>query len=120
MNLNGVAAIVRSALWLERRAGLETLSIGRGGLEPANSCTLEISGRQLHYSILLDGGFVFLSVQPLDGGDSERLVGVGDTVDGWQTVCRLVSALERSGIKSLTPKPIELGTPGMPDCFVIQ
>jgi hypothetical protein len=50
------------AVWLENRAGLETLSIGRGGFEPANSCTLEMWGRNLFYSILLDGGFVFVSV----------------------------------------------------------
>jgi hypothetical protein len=119
MSMEGVAAMVRAAVWLENRAGLETLSIGRGGLEPANSCTLEICGRQLHYTILLDGGFVFLSVQPLDSGNSERLLGVADGPDGWHTVCRLVAALERSGITALSPKPLQLGTPGLPDCWVI-
>jgi hypothetical protein len=49
----------------------------------------------------------------------ERLLTIGDGPDGWQTICRLVAALERSGIKSLTPKPIELGTPGLPDSWVI-
>ena len=68
-----------------------------------------------------DGGFVFLSVQPMDCGDCmERIVGVGDGPDGWQTICRLVAALERSGITSLTPKPIQLGEPGLPDCWVIS
>ena len=90
-------------------------------LDPAHSCTLEIAGRHLFYSILLDGGFVFLSVQPMDCGDCmERIVGVGDGPDGWQTICRLVAALERSGITSLTPKPIQLGEPGLPDCWVIS
>jgi hypothetical protein len=120
MGMEGVAAMVRAAVWLENRAGLETLNIGRGALDRKDSCTLELSGRHLFYSVLLDGGFVFLSVQPMDCGDSlERLVGVGDGSDGWKTICRLVAALERSGLKSLTPKPIQLGTPGLPDSWVI-
>jgi hypothetical protein len=74
----------------------------------------------LFYSVLLDGGFVFLSAQPMDLGDSlERLVAVGDGSDGWQTICHLIVTLERSGITSLTPKPIQLGEPGSPDCYVI-
>ena len=112
--------MVRAALWLETKAGLETLAIGREGCAPAHSCTLEMSGRHLFYSLLLDGGFLFLSAQPMDLGDClERLVTVADGPEGWQTICRLVAALERSGLRSLTPKPIELGTPGMPDSWVI-
>jgi hypothetical protein len=79
-----------------------------------------MSGRQLCYSILLDGGWVHLSVQPMDLGDSlERIVTLADGTEGWSTVSRLVLALERSGIASLTPRPIQLGEPGSPDCFVI-
>jgi hypothetical protein len=120
MSMEGVAAMVRAAVWLENRAGLETLNIGREGLAPTNSCTLELSGRHLFYSVLLDGGFVFLSAQPMDCGDSlERLVGVGDGSDGWKTICHLIVAFERSGITCLAPKPIQLGEPGLPDCWVI-
>jgi hypothetical protein len=120
MGMKGVAAMVRAAVWLENRAGLETLNIGRGALDRKDSCTLELSGRHLFYSVLLDGGFVFLSAQPMDCGDSlEKLVAVGDGPTGWQTICHLIVALERSGITCLTPKPIQLGEPGSPDCFVI-
>ena len=120
MSVSGVAAMVRAAVWLENRAGLDTLAIGRDGLAPKDSCLLEMSGRQLFYSILLDGGWVAVSVQSMDTGDSpEKLMTVGDGADGWQMVCRLVAALERSGITTLTPKPIQLGEPGSPDCFVI-
>ena len=121
MSMNGVSAMVRAALWLENNAGLETLAIGRGGLEPKDSCTLEMSGRHLFYVLKMDGGFVFVSVQSMDRGESlEKLMIVADGPDGWTTCCRLVVALERSGIASLTPKPIQLGEPGSPDCFVIS
>ena len=121
MGMEGVAAMVRAAVWLENRGGLETLNIGRGALDRKDSCTLELSGRHLFYSILLDGGFVFLSAQPMDLGDSlERLLAVGDGPEGWKTLCHLIVALERSGITSLTPKPIQLGEPPGPDCWVIS
>jgi hypothetical protein len=120
MALEGVAAMVRAAVWLENRAGLETLSIGRGALDRKDSCTLELSGRQLSYCVYMDGGFVFLSAQSLDSCDPlERLLGVGDGPEGWKTICRLIAVLERSGISSLTPKPIQLGQPPGPDCWVI-
>ena len=112
--------MVRAAVSLEDRAGLETLQIGRGGLEPKGSCTLEMFGRYLFYLMFLDGGFVAVSVQLMDSGDSlEKLMTVSDSSDGWRTVCRLVLALERSGLKSLKERPIQLGEPGSPDCFAI-
>jgi hypothetical protein len=115
-----VSAMVRCALWLEERAGLETLNIGRGALDRKDSCTLQMFGMNLFYVIVLDGGFVSVSAKPMDCGDClEKIVTVGDGPNGWATVCRLICAPERSGITSLTPKPIELGTPGAPDCFVI-
>jgi hypothetical protein len=120
MGMEGVAAMVRAAVWLENRGRLETLNIGRGGLDRKDSCTLELAGRHLFYSVLLDGGFVFLSAQSMDCGDSlERLIGVGDGPAGSQTICHLIVALERSRITSLTPKPIQLGEPGLPHCWVI-
>jgi hypothetical protein len=112
--------MVRAAVSMEGRAGLETLNIGRDGLGPEDSCCLEITGRHLFYSLLLDGGLVFVSVQPMDSVESlEKLVILPDGADGWRTVCRFVLALERSGRQSLTPRPIELGTPGSPDSWVI-
>jgi hypothetical protein len=120
MSASGIAAMVRAALWCERVLGLELLGIGREGLAPRESCVLEMCGRCLFYSILLDGGFVFLSAQPMDSGDSlEKLVTVGDCADGWRTVCRLVEALEHSGITSLHPRPLELGEMD-PNGFVIE
>jgi hypothetical protein len=120
MGMEGVAAMVRAGVWLELRGGLEVLNIGRAGLDRKDSCTLELSGRHLFYTVFLDGGWVFLSAQPMDGVDSpERLIGVGDGPSGWQDICHLIIALERSAIKSLTPRPLQLGTPGSADCFVI-
>lgn len=111
--------MVRAALWLEQTLGLETLMIGREGFDRKDSCTLTSCGRHLLYSIKLDGGFVFVSAQLMDGpADSlESLLTVGDCANGWTHLCRLVSALERSGCRSLQ-RPIELGETG-PDSWVI-
>ena len=61
----------------------------------------------------------FLNAGSSSSDSLERLVGVGDGPDGWATICRLVAALERSGLTALTPKPIQLGEPGLPDSWVI-
>lgn len=120
MGMDGVAAMVRAAVWLE-------ISWRAGGSKHRSRCPqstgdlyLRSFGRHLFYSVLLDGCFVFLSAQPMDCGDSlERLVAVGDGPEGWKTLCHLIVAFERSGIPSLTPKPIQLGEPGSSDCLVI-
>ena len=115
----GVAAMVRAAVWLDDTRGMEILSIGRGGLDREDSCTLEMCGRQLSYAIVIDGGFIFVGAQSMDSIEPlELLFSIGDTTDGWRTVCRFVAALERSGIASLKERPIELGESG-PNSFVI-
>ena len=76
-------------------------------------------GRHLAYSIIIDGGFVFISAQPMDCGDApDVLLSIGDCADGWQTVCRFIRTLERSGIASLKRRPIELGEGGR-DSWII-
>jgi hypothetical protein len=56
----------------------------------------------------------------MDEGDQPGfLFNVGDGPAGWLTVSKFVQALERSGIKSLKKRPIQLGEPGSPDCFAI-
>jgi hypothetical protein len=63
MALEGVAAMVRAAVWLENRRRLETLNIGPGDLDRKDSCTLELAGRHLFYSVLL---WVRFSVRAID------------------------------------------------------
>jgi hypothetical protein len=57
----------------------------------------------------------------LDGRKHEPqfLFNIGDGPTGWTTIRRFLQALERSGLKSLRSRPIQLGEPGSPDCFVI-
>jgi hypothetical protein len=121
MSLHGVAGLVQIAVYLEQRVGLEALHIGRGGLDPKDSCTLELCGRHLFYVVLLDGGFVFLAAQSMDAAEDslERLLSVGDTPEGLQTIGRFLCALERSGLSSLSPKPIQIGEAPGPNCWVI-
>ena len=117
MSFTGISAMVKVAARLEVTVGLGTLDFGRGGLEPPDSCTLEISGPNLHYTVLLKGGTVSVSATPMDCGDlPDRLLTVADTAAGWHTVYGLIRALERAGVKSLQ-RPIEAGSG--PDGWVI-
>jgi hypothetical protein len=105
----GIAAVVHAAVWLDDQLGLEILFIGRNGLDRENSSTLEASGKHLAYKVVLDNTFVFLYVQLLDVvADCELLISVGDTKSGWETICKIVQALERNNVKSLE-RPIEAG-----------
>lgn len=118
MNYFGVAGMVRCALWLDVQLGIEILGIGRGALDRVDSCTLECSGKHLTYFVVLDGGFIFLRVQVLDSCDPlDQLFSIGDTREGFETICKVIRALERNNVKSLQ-RPIEAGTG--PTGFVID
>jgi hypothetical protein len=81
---------------------------------------LEMSGRHLAYEILIDGGWINLSVQPMDSDEaSERVLTIGDGGPGWNTISRLLEAFEHSGIKSLHPRPLHIGAETGPGAFVI-
>ena len=111
----GIGAMLRLALWCDQTLGLEILSVGRcSGLE-RYECALEMTGKYLAYSIVLDGGFIFVSSpQSMDLGEEplEPLFSIGDTSEGWPIVCRFLAALERSGLTSLKEKPIQIGSGG--------
>ena len=80
---------------------------------------MKVCGKWLAFRIALRGGWVWLSACPMDSAsEPELLLNVGDGEAGWKTVCRLVLALERSGISSLE-RPIELGGGSAPDGWVI-
>ena len=40
-DFNGVAGLVRLALFLDDQLGMEIVEIGRGGLDPEDSCWME-------------------------------------------------------------------------------
>jgi hypothetical protein len=114
----GIGGMVKCGCWLEDQVGVEVMSIGREALDRKDSCTLIAAGKSLCYSVMLDGGFIFLSVCLMDKGDRpQQLLSVGDCSKGWETIARLIGALERSGCRSLQ-RPIEIGESG-PDSWVI-
>jgi hypothetical protein len=83
--MNGISRLMRTAAWFEQRLGLETHKIFHEGLAAKNSWCLETCGAHLYYVILIDGGFLYLSVQPLDSVDApERLLTVTDGPDGFE------------------------------------
>jgi hypothetical protein len=119
MQDQGVAGMVRSGLWIERNATIEVLSIGRPALS-RDDCVMELAGRQLLLHIALRGTWIWLSVASLDSGESpELLCNFGDGPRGWSNLRRLVLALERSGLRSLQPRPVRIGDTG-PDAYVIS
>jgi hypothetical protein len=86
---SGVSAMIQAAVWFENTLGMETLFIGRHGLDRKDTCLLEVCGRHLEYLIKLDGGFVFVSALPLDSlSEPEPLLSVADG-QGWPTICKL-------------------------------
>ena len=105
--------MLKAARWLNLTCGLEILSLGRQtGLERAD-CVMEIVGSQLLLRIELRGTWIWLSAASLDeGGESEAICNFPDGPQGWRDVCKLVQALERSGLTSLKEHPVRLGTEG--------
>ena len=114
MDLNhsdsGLGAFVYAGTWLSTRFDLEVLSFGRSGDAPPQSCKLELVGDFLAFEIVLDGGFIFVRAQPCDSADPlELLCTFPDNSTGWQDTCRLIAACIRNQIKSLSPRPLEIG-----------
>jgi hypothetical protein len=115
----GVGGLVRTGAWLDSVCGMEVLSIGRSAIDKED-CVLELCGTQLLIRVALQGGWVWIAASSLDQGEPpEPICNFGDTPQGWIDVRRLVAALERSGIQSLQPRPVVIGSPGSKDCFVI-
>ena len=119
MKDEGIAGMVRTGAWLDTVVGTEVLSIGRSAITKED-CAMELSGTQFLIRVALRGGWIWISACSLDEPERlEFLFNIGDGPEGWITVRRFVMALERSGIKSLRERPIEIGERGSPDCFVI-
>jgi hypothetical protein len=120
---SGIAAMVECAGKLGQQLAIETLSCGRDGLAPKNSCFLELCGANVFYSIKLDNDWLSLSIQLMDDpSDSlELLMTFGDNPGNWKEVYRLVCAIEKSGITTLQPRPLEIGDEdGGPHSWVIS
>jgi hypothetical protein len=114
---SGVAGMLRSALWLETVCGLEVLSMGRSATDKAD-CVLELFGTQLHVRVTIQGGWLWLSACGLDEGPPDAICNFGDGPRGWSDCRRLIANLERSGIKSLKTRPIQIGDEG-PNAYLI-
>ena len=119
----GVAGMVRTGLWIEHTTGAEVLFIGRAQNDylAREDCVMELAGNALFYRISLRGGWIWISVCPLDEATErpESLFNLGDGPAGWIVVRRFILAMERSGVTSLKERPIHIGEAGSPDSFVI-
>jgi hypothetical protein len=118
--MNGIAALVKLAVFLDDQCGMEILSIGREGLDRQDSCTLIAFGKWLCYHVILDNSFVFLKVSLMDqGNEPELILSVGDVDERWRELFKVIRALERDEIKSLE-RPIELSGGTGPSGWVIS
>jgi hypothetical protein len=114
----GIRAMIDIAVWLEDQFGMETIALGRSATDSADSA-LEIGGAWLLFRIALHGDEIRTAAAPMDTAAApETLLRSPDDQNGWQVMRRLIGALERNGIKSLA-RPIAVGEPGDPDCWVI-
>jgi hypothetical protein len=118
-----VPNLVKLALAVDTRLGTETLSMGTTLLYPEASCSAEIYGRYFFYLVALVEEKIELRVCSMDGpgeGEMERILSMDSDDKGFETMFRVIRALEWSGLSSLEPKPISIGPPaGGPDSFVI-
>jgi hypothetical protein len=114
----GLSAAINLAVFCEDQLGMAVLGIGplsESGAHPALDCTMELAGDFLLYEITLTRSGVFLAATPLDdAGALERIVGFKDVSNDWATLQRLVRALEVNAIRSLHPRPLEVGYDGDP------
>ena len=121
MDCGGTAALVKLALMVEERLGLEVLSLGANELVPRAACVGEFCGKLLLYTVAIDAELIYLLTSPMDTGDQlELILSVADTPENWKVVFRLLRALEWSGLSVLAPRPLSIGPPaGGPDSFVL-
>ena len=119
----GLSAAINLAAFCENELDMVVLEIGSSpdpGANPTSNCAMELAGEHLLYSISLKRTGVYLAAAPLDGdGVLETIVRFNDTANDWTILQRLCGALERYGVKSVRERPLEIGTPGEPDSWVI-
>ena len=118
MSNSGLSAAIQMAAQLSLDfPEMEVLSLGRSATNDADA-ELELGSRWILYDVLLCGE-IRLAVALMDGIESpQTILRSPDSPAGWDVMKRLVGAFEKAETKSLE-RPIEVGTPGDPDCFVI-
>ena len=111
MDDSGLGGLIRTGAWCDSVVGTEVLFIGRS-VNSLADCTMDVAGSELLICVSLRGGRIWLSACGMDKADPPELIfNIGDTPSGWVLVRKFIQALERSGIKSLKGRPIELGEP---------
>jgi hypothetical protein len=121
MDFHAVELFARAARWLEKTLALETVPINRPATARRWFFQMDAFSERLQYHLWVDGGFLFFQVAGLDqpcDESSKPLLTIGAGAKGFEVVCRLIAALERSGVKRIE-LPMEIGEPGMADNWLI-
>jgi hypothetical protein len=121
MDFATIELFARAARWLERTLALETVPINRPATARRWFFQLEAFGERLRYNLWTDGGYLFFQAAGLDQAcdePSKPLLMVAAGAKGFETCSKLIASLERSGVREIK-LPMQVGEPGMPDCWVI-
>jgi hypothetical protein len=117
---SNIGALLRLGAWLEDSLKMEIHSIGRNGLDPEDSITLEVFGKHLYFAIVVADDKLTLLAQELDSPNLPQvLVSLPDNIEGFRTLSRLLRSFERNEVKSLQ-RPIEVGEAGSAEAWVID
>jgi hypothetical protein len=121
MSGSGLNAMINLGAWLGNEFGMEAISCGRGATAHED-CVLETCGKWLLFRIALRSNEVYLAASTLDDtAPAQTLLRATDTAVGWDTVRRLIAAMETHEVRDLK-RPIEVGDPVVNDpnnCWVI-
>jgi hypothetical protein len=120
MKDSGFEAMVASSHWLESVTGIQIISIGHSAWSK-NEAEMELVGQWFSYWASIKGTRIWISVRTMDNvGDNPDLwFSLPDGPRGWTDLRRFVQSLERSGLKTLQPRPITIGPPEGPSSFLI-
>jgi hypothetical protein len=121
MDFRAVELFSRAARWLQDVLGLEATGIRRPGLARRCYFETELFGQNLRYAVWLDGSWANVVVEGFDqtaDAPARPLLTIGATSEGFRTICKLITSLERSGVREIR-LPLQVGTPGMLDSWLI-
>jgi hypothetical protein len=122
MDFATIELFTRAARWLEKVLALETVPINRPATARRWFFQMDAYGERLQYHLWTDGGFLFFQAAGLDqpcDESSKPLLTIAAGAKGFEVVCRLIAALERSGVKRIE-LPLQLGEEGMVDSWRIS
>ena len=119
MSGSGVGAMVQWAARLSTELDMEVIDMSRQAEDPPGSCTCELAGDHLLFTISLISERILVAAQVMDRPDPpDFFLKIEDNPAGWDIVFRLVRSMVENQVRSLE-RPIMVGEVGQPDAWII-